>query len=282
MTASCAYEGWVRHRRFEPVAHELRMGLFMLYLDLAEVPELFDGYRIASARGRALVELRRSDHLGDPHRPLADEIRALVAQRTGAAPQGAIRLLAHLRHLGHCFNPVSLYFCFGRSGERVETVVAEVTNTPWGERHAYVLEPDRARPAGAAMQGRFAKEFHVSPFMGMDHVYAWRMTEPGARLLVHIESERERRRAFDATLSLERRALTPASLRRLLVRHPLLTLRILGGIYAHGLRLWSKGAGYFPNPSGAPAFGRRARERACASREALGGPPPRRRPDPLR
>jgi DUF1365 family protein len=254
MPASCAYEGWIRHRRFEPVAHELRVRLFMLYLDLAELPELFDGYRIASARGRAPAELRRTDFFGDPRRPLADEIRALVAARTGAGPRGPIRLLANLRYLGHCFNPVSFYYCFGPNAERVETVVAEVTNTPWSERHAYVLLPDAARPPGALMRGRFVKEFHVSPFMGMDHVYAWRMTEPGAHLIVHIESEREQRLAFDATLSLERRSLTPASLRRLLVSHPLLTLRILALIYAHGLRLWAKGATYFPHPSGTPAF----------------------------
>ena len=267
MGASCAYEGWVRHRRYAPVAHELRMRLFMLYLDLDELPELLDGYRAASARGRALAEFRRADHLGDPRRPLAEVVRELVSERTGRPHRGPVRLLTNLRYFGHMFNPVSFYYCFDERGARVETVLAEVTNTPWGERHAYVLVPDGTRAAEAVMAGRFAKEFHVSPFMGMDHTYAWRMTAPRAQLIVHIDSEREQQLAFDATLSLTRRALSPASLNRLLASHPLLTLRIVRQIYANGLRMWVKGARYFPNPSGAPVIGRARREHARASRD---------------
>lgn len=256
----------MRHRRHDGVAHELAAKLFMLYLDLDELPELFDGYRLASARHGAIAEFRRSDHLGDPRRPLSEEIRELVAARTGARPSGPIRLLTNLRYFGHCFNPVSYYYCFDADAVRVDTIVAEVTNTPWGERHAYVLTPSSERPEGSIMRGRFGKEFHVSPFMGMDHTYVWRMTEPGARLIVHIESEQDERIVFDATLSLRRRPLSPARLRRLLARHPLLTLRIVRQIYSHGLRLRIKGARYFPNPSGAPLLGRARREHARSSR----------------
>jgi DUF1365 family protein len=267
MPASCVYEGWVRHRRHGPASHALRMRLFMLYLDLDELPELFDRYRIASARGRAIVEFRREDHLGDVRRPLAGEIRELVAARTGARPSGPVRLLTNLRYFGHCFNPLSLYYCFDPAGTRVEAIVAEVTNTPWGERHAYVLSPASELPVGSLMFGRFEKAFHVSPFMGMDHTYGWRMNEPGRRLFVHIDSEQNEQIVFDATLSLERGPLTPARLGALLVRHPLLTLRIVRQIYAHGLRLRLKGARYFPNPSGAPLLGRARREHARSSRE---------------
>jgi DUF1365 family protein len=154
MSASCVYEGWVRHRRYGSVAHELRTKLFMLYLDLDELPALFDSYRLASGRGRALAEFRRADYLGDPRRPLATEVRELVAARTGRRPTGPIRLLTNLRYFGHCFNPVSFYYCFDASGNRVETIVAEVTNTPWGERHAYVLSPARQREAASIMCGR--------------------------------------------------------------------------------------------------------------------------------
>jgi DUF1365 family protein len=267
VSASCVYEGWVRHRRHGAVSHELRAKLFMLYLDLDELPALFDRYRLASAHGRALAEFRRSDHLGAPGRPLAAEIRDLVAARTGAPPSGPIRLLTNLRYFGHCFNPVSFYYCFDVVGARVETIVAEVTNTPWGERHAYVLSPTGDRPAASIMRGRFAKDFHVSPFMGMNHTYAWRMTEPGEHLIVHIDSEQEQQIVFDATLSLRQRELSPARLRRLLAGHPLLTLRIVRQIYTHGLRLRIKGARYFPNPSGAPLLGRARREHARSSRD---------------
>ena len=263
--ASCIYSGWVRHRRYGPAAHALRSHVFMLYLDLDELPQLFDGYRIASARGRALAEFRRSDHLGDPQRWLAEEIRSLVAARTGERPDGPVRLLTSLRYFGHCFNPVSFYYCYEAGAQRIAAIVAEVTNTPWQERHAYVLPNDR--PGASIMCGRFAKEFHVSPFMGMDHTYAWRMTTPGPRLIAHIDSLREGATVFDATLSMERRALTERTLARLLARYPLLTLRLLGQIYANGLRLRLKGARYFPNPSGAPLLGAGRRERARASRE---------------
>jgi hypothetical protein len=117
------------------------------------------------------------------------------------------------------------------------------------------------------MCGRFAKEFHVSPFMGMNHTYAWRLTEPGERLIAHIDSEQDQKVVFDATLSLQRRELSPARLRRLLAAHPLLTLRIVRQIYEHGLRLRLKGARYFPNPSGAPLLGRARREHARSSRD---------------
>ena len=267
MTHSCAYEGSVRHRREAP-AHELRMRLFMLYLDLDELPELFNGFGpLASARGRALVEFRRADHLGDPRIPLATEVRSLVAARAGIADVGPVRLLTTPRAFGHAFNPVSFYYCFESGGERVAAIVAEVTNTPWGERHAYVLLPDGGRAPGAVMRGSFAKEFHVSPFMAMDHAYQWRLTEPAEHLLVHIDSERDGHHAFDATLSLRRRPLTPATLGRLVARHPLQGARTLARIYVNGLHVWRKGAAYHRNPSGAPAFGRARHEHARASRE---------------
>jgi hypothetical protein len=264
--ASCLYRGWVRHRRYGEIPHELRTTLFMLYLDLDELPELFDRYRIASARGRALAEFRRSDHIGDPARTLAAEIRSLVAARTGTSPAGPIRLLTNLRYFGHCFNPVSFYYCYeDPSAERVAAIVAEVTNTPWGERHAYVLPNER--PRGSIMRGLFAKEFHVSPFMGMDHTYAWRLTPPGEQLIAHIESERDGAVAFDATLSLAQSQLTPRALARLLARYPLLSLRTIRQIYSNGLRLRLKGATYFPNPSGAPLLGGARRAHSRASRE---------------
>jgi DUF1365 family protein len=249
---SCLYEGYVRHRRMGPVRDELRYRLFMVYLDLDELPELFDRRWLWSARGPAPAWFRRADYLGDPATPLADAVRELVSQRTGTRPDGPIRLLTHLRCFGHCFNPVSFYYCFDARGERVQAVVAEVTNTPWGERHAYVMDVDWTADRGSVevMHDRMPKRLHVSPLMGMDHVYDWRLTAPGERLIVHIESLRaaDSRRVFDATLSLRRRALTPRSLRRVLLRYPLLSVRIQARIYAHALRLRLRGARWFPHP----------------------------------
>jgi DUF1365 family protein len=249
--ASCLYEGSVRHRRTGAVRDEFRYPLFMAYLDLDELPDLFDGRWLWSARGPALAWFRRSDFLGDPDVPLGDAVRELVGERTGARPDGPIRLLTHLRCFGHCFNPVSFYYCFDAAGEHVVAVVAHVTNTPWGERHAYVMGVSEVADRGTVtvMRERLEKRLHVSPLMGMDHTYDWRLTEPAEQLLVHIESQRANgERAFDATLSLRRREITRRSLRRALARYPLLTVRIVTRIYTHALRLKLRGATYFPHP----------------------------------
>jgi DUF1365 family protein len=250
---SCLYEGSVRHRRVGAVEDEFHHPLFMVYLDLDELPEVFDGAWLWSARRPAPAWFRRTDYLGDPQVPLSDAVRGLVKARTGVNVEGSIRLLTHLRYFGQCFNPVSFYYCFATGEERVVAVVAEVTNTPWGERHAYVMAVDRVADHGtvATIGARLEKQLHVSPLMGMDQVYDWRMTEPAERLSVHIESQRpDGERVFDATLSLRRRELTPRSLRRALARYPFLTARILLRIYSHALRLKLRGARYFPHPSG--------------------------------
>jgi uncharacterized protein len=221
----------------------------MVYLDLDELPEVFDGHLLWSARGPALAWLRRTDHLGDPRVPLKDAVRELVCERTGTRPTGPIRLLTHLRYFGHCFNPVSFYYCFDPSGTNVEAVVADVTNTPWGERHAYVMGVEKIADHGtvAVMRQQLDKQLHVSPFMGMDNVYDWRLTVPSEQLIVNIESHRrdDGESLFDATLALHRRELTAGSLRRALIRYPFMTVRVVGSIYGHALGLRLRGAPWF-------------------------------------
>jgi uncharacterized protein len=241
--ASCIYEGAVRHRRLQAREHAFRHRLALAYLDLDELPQLFGGRLVSPRPG--LVRFRRQDYYGDRSRPLADAIRDAVQQHAGSRPAGPIRLLTQLRACGHCFNPVSFYYCFDPSGQRLEHTLAEVTNTPWGERHAYVLS---AAGVGQTLTGRSSKELHVSPFMGMDHTYDWRVTLPADRLAVHIESHRAGTLAFDATLSLRRRELTRASLARITARYPLATMRVLALIYAHALRLKLKGAPVHRHP----------------------------------
>lgn len=248
--ASCLYEGSVRHRRSAP-KDEFRFALFMAYLDIDELPALFDASRLWSARRPAVAWFRRADYLGDPATPLRAAVADAVMQSTGIAVDGPIRLLTHLRYVGHCFNPVSFYYCFDAAGEQVTAVIAHVTNTPWGERHAYVMAVDERGDHGstAVLQGRFAKALHVSPLMGMQHTYDWRLSEPGERLSVHISStDDDGARAFDATLSLRRREITPGELRHVLVRYPALTMRLSARIYAHALRLRLRGASYHAHP----------------------------------
>lgn len=264
MSASAVYEGWVRHRRFEPVEHSFRYRLFLMYLDLGELPEVLDFYPLFSARRRALARFRREDFMGDPAQPLDECARDAVLTATGARPTGPVRLLTGLRYLGHSFNPVSFYYCFDAAGTRVEAVVADVQNIPWGERHPYVLA--RGERRGTVLSDELDKTFHVSPLMGMDQTYAFRATEPGDRLAVHIESRpretaRDRdigglsrargnspARTFDATLSLRRRELSRHTLAGLLARNPAMSLQVVAKIYAQSLRLKLKGADYYPHP----------------------------------
>jgi uncharacterized protein len=250
--ASCLYEGSVRHRRIGPPADEFRYPLFMAYLDLDEMPELFQKPWLWSARRPAVAWFRRADHLGDSAVPLRDAVSELVWRQAGTRIEGPIRLLTHLRYFGYCFNPVSFYYCYDAGGENVVAVVAHVTNTPWGESHSYVMAVSAPADHGSVslMRGEFEKRLHVSPLMGMDQVYDWRLTEPDERLSVHIQARRAGgEMTFDATLSLARREITPRMLRRALVRYPFLTARITARIYAQALRLKLGGAKYFPHPN---------------------------------
>src|SRR5271165_6865759 len=197
---SCIYEGTIRHRRLDP-RREFCHPLALMYVDLQELPSLLDG-RLASARP-GVIRFRRRDYLGDHSIRLEEAVRDTVSAQIGERPIGPIRLLAQLRSFGHCFNPVSFYYCFEPGGKRLAAVLAEVTNTPWGERHTYALGADER--LDGVLRAQFDKAMHVSPFMGMDHRYQVRASTPGQALSVQIDSVRCGRTVFDATLSLSRR-----------------------------------------------------------------------------
>ena len=203
--SAAVYTGTVRHRRFQTRGTAFTHRVAYAYVDLDRLP------------GAAWpVAFRADDYL----------TAAQARERAGTT--GPVRLLTTPRTFGLIFNPVSFYYCF--EGDAVQTVLAEVTNTPWGERHVY--------EAGAAI----AKRLHVSPLMGMEQSYRFVAPEPRETLSVHIESTEAGEKAFDATLNLRRRAFAP---RRLLLGSALRTLPL---IYLHALALRLRGVPSHPHP----------------------------------
>lgn len=257
---SCIYQGSVRHRRFSPVAHTFSYPLFLMYLDLDELPSLFAGRCLWSADRFALAEFRRTDHLGDLHLPLGQAVRDLVEQRSGQRPQGSIRLLTHLRYFGYCFNPVSFYFCYDPAGQTVQTIVAEVNNTPWGEQHCYILDESNAVAPRSQNRKKHNKKhysvqkvFHVSPFMHMDVEYDWQLTDPDKQLTIHIVNRQAGQTFFDVTLQLSRQEISSVALARVLCRYPAMTLQVIVAIYFQALRLKWKRIPIYAHPLGTPA-----------------------------
>jgi DUF1365 family protein len=218
----------------------------MPLFDLGELPGLLDEVPLWSARRRAPARVRRSDFLGDPEVPLDDAARDLVAERAGIRPAGPVKLLANPRYWGFGMNPVAFYYLYGDApGAGVEAMIAEVTNTPWGESHSYVLTAGEE-----GLRGEFAKRMHVSPFMPMEQVYRWSASEPGDELAVTIRNVEAGETVFEAAIGMRRREISPGLMRSLLIRYPPMTIATAARIYANAVKLKLKGAPYFRHPEG--------------------------------
>ena len=243
---SCIYEGRVRHTRRSPAQHSFDYRLFLMYLDLGELPDLFARRWFWSASRPALARFRRGDHIGPADEPLDESVRRLVQRETGRRPDGPIRLLTNLSYYGYCFNPVSFYYCFDRDGEKVEFIVAEVNNTPWGETDTYVLSCD---PAKRGWRFEPAKKMHVSPFMPMDVGYRWALSQPAEGLSVYMASSKDGRTFFDAAMALKRQPINGWTLASVLLRFPFQTLKVIAAIHWEALRLWLKRCPVYEHPA---------------------------------
>ena len=251
---SCLYVGRIRHRRHTPRRNDFRYRIYLNCIDLDELDRVFARRWFWSVNRSNLASFRRSDFLGDPTVPLDRAVRDRIEVETGIRPSGPIRLVAHLRHFGYNFNPVSFYYVYDASGKNLEFVVAEITNTPWDERHAYVLPVASAERVGArVLRWQFDKRFHVSPFLPMDMRYDWRFSIPGDRLDVHMENRSGDTLVFDATLTLHREPLSGTTLARALLAFPLITLKVSYAIYWQALRLLLKRTPFFTHPDKLPA-----------------------------
>ena len=247
---SCLYEGIVRHERFTPVSHAFHYRVFFAYLDLSELDRVFQGRWLWSTGRPSLAWFRREDHFGDPTATLDETVRNLVEKRTGSRPAGPIRLLTNLRYFGYVINPISVYYCFSADETSLDTIVAEVTNTPWGERHCYVVEVPGTggETAIAAERARSEKQLHVSPFMPMDMSYQWTIGRPGDSLALRIENLQGTRKPFQASMQLKRREITGRQLASTLLRYPCMTAQVFLGIHWQAWKLWRKKVPVHPHP----------------------------------
>ena len=259
--SSAIYSGTVWHQRLSPKQHAFKYRVFMMYLDLDELDQVFAGNVFWSNNRWSPARFKRSDFFGDPAESLTDTVRDRVEQVTGKRPSGPIRLLANIRYWGFIINPISCYYCFDERGTRLEAVLLDVTNTPWNERHQYVLPCDSHT---IEQQIMFNKAMHVSPFMPMNMAYQWCGSAPDEQLEFSLSNflndsdndthasgnsnSSNKRKVFSAGVNLQREEITPSALTMILWRFPLMTLKVFLGIHWQALKLWLKGLKIFTHP----------------------------------
>lgn len=244
---SALYIGTLRHRRFSPKQHAFEYPVFLSFLDVDEIPQLMQRSRLSSYGHWNLLSYFERDHFGDPAKVLRKRIEEDACKHGIVVPDGKIFLLTYLRYFGYVFNPVS-FFYFYDSARKLQQMMAEVNNT-FGESHNYWLTPENESAALAARRYKCEKCMHVSPFMGMDVEYDWIFTEPGEKLVAHMNTIENGKPFFDATLKLSRREWTSAELRRIVAAYPFMTARVIGAIHWEALKLWLKRVPVFAHPA---------------------------------
>lgn len=253
------YSGYIQHRRFTPKKHAFTYRLFQVYLNTADIGAVLDRFWFCSTERFNWLSFRRSDYFGDPDMALDDAVRRHAEQQLGAPSNGPIYLLTHLRYFGHAMNPVSFYYGFDEDNETLRWILAEITNTPWGERFSYFLPVDGGVTGSGIHTFDFPKRFHVSPFLPMALDYRWRFSAPGGRLGVFMEVFRQKEKQFDATLTLTRRELTSGAMLGNMLRFPAQSLKVAVGIYWHALLLWLKRVPFHSNPQATDEHDQRRR-----------------------
>jgi len=235
------YWGRVVHERMRPKKHRLSYKVFSLLLNLDDL-ETLEGrsHRLAYNR-KALFSVWDKDH-GD-----GQGIRQWVSQElteAGLSHAAAnITMLCYPRIFGYVFNPLTVFFCHDQEGV-LSAIVYEVHNT-YNERHAYVL------PVGPSekkvIRQSCAKDIYVSPFIPMDCRYDFRIQAPEDTVRVVIREEDQDGLLLAAAFTGDVQPLTERTLLRTAFKYPLMTVKVIAGIHIEAVRLFLKGAPYFPH-----------------------------------
>jgi DUF1365 family protein len=235
------YAGFIAHTRHIPKQHSFRYPFFMWFLDLDELDRIDDLGRWFSVRKRALSRFRRSDYLGDPNRSLADSVREELRKITGIGVEGKVFGLLNVRTAGLYFSPVNFYFGFDQAGT-ASHLLAEVSNTPWNERHCYAHH--LSSETGANEDD---KCFKVSPFNpGTAQTYRWSIAAPGEMIAINLGLHDERGHIFEAALRLKKEPYSLKTARSHILRVPVMTAYIVMKIYWQALKIYLKGIPYIP------------------------------------
>ena len=242
------YWGTIFHRRHTPFTRFFKYPIFMAYIDITSLSTTMSPSLLWNINKPAIVSFRRSDYHGDPQVDLEDAVRLTLLEKTGRSFNGPIRLLTNLRYFGYCFNPVSFYYCFNENDDKVEAIMAEVTNTPLKERYAYVIEKQDQTNNKPRLVASPKKQLHVSPFWGMDHDYDWSFSQPESNLSVYMRNFKEDKMVFDVALNLKRKVFSNRSLLKAILRFPFITLMVVYRIHWQAFILYIKRAPFFTHP----------------------------------
>lgn len=239
---SAIYKGKVRHRRFSPKEHKFKYRLFLNWIDLDEVNEIFK-FPPFLGKGQfpSIISFRRKNYLNSKVQDLREAVLDLLQKDLGFRPEGKVYILTTLQYFGYCFNPVSFYYAYDLEGN-LQAVAAEINNTPWNQRFSYCLDLRETH------KKEFEKEFHVSPFMPMDMNYKWYFPPPSEGLCVHMQNYKEGELKFDATLKLKREPYSFRAMLKAATIFPLMPFKVSLGIYIHALILWLKKIPFYEHP----------------------------------
>lgn len=242
---SAFYVGRLAHARMTPKQHRFSYRVFMPFVDVDSISDITRRATGWGSRGLAAARFVRSDFLGDERLSVAEAVKQRIFEETAQHFEGQIFLLANWRYFGLQNNPIACYFCKGKTSQRLEFIIAEVTNTPWGERHSYVLPVNHEE---ALFQTEFKKELHVSPFHGMQQRYRWSSTVPDESLAIKLTNLEGGERVFHASLTLTRLPVTRLTGLSLLARFPFETAKVTVGIYWQALVLFLRRVPLFAHP----------------------------------